>query len=376
VVKAFEALHPNITINIVAQPSTNYFQLLQAAAISKSGPDLATMWTGLFATKYADFLQPLNNMVPMADLMKIAGIAYSSIDFNPAKGVVVVPLDAQTYNGFYNKALFAKAGLDPNNLPTTWAQLFADCAKLKAAGITPFVYGTGVTVSGGFYPWEDASYLMMIYPPSEWQGLYDGQIPWTSPAIVAQFNKWVSLFKQGYTNQDVLSNKDAVHQFEAGQAAMITSGSWMDSEFQGKMGDNVGVFIPPFSTAPIHGLVEFSGDGFSMMSYSPHKTAAAEFLSYLASDAAQKVIADSGLMPPKEGFADSARLDQDLLAYGSQKGFTIYPMLDNVLQPEVVNAGTQVMNAMFAGAMSVQAGLTNMQQTLMQLPAARRAPIQ
>ncbi len=44
--KAFEKLHPNITIKVVSQPADNYFALLQAAAISKNGPDLAVMWTG------------------------------------------------------------------------------------------------------------------------------------------------------------------------------------------------------------------------------------------------------------------------------------------------------------------------------------------
>ena len=46
--KAFHKLHPNITVNVVSQPASNYFALLQAKAISRNGPDLAVMWTGLF----------------------------------------------------------------------------------------------------------------------------------------------------------------------------------------------------------------------------------------------------------------------------------------------------------------------------------------
>ena len=38
--KAFEKLHPNIKVNVVSQPASNYFAQLQAAAISKNGPDL------------------------------------------------------------------------------------------------------------------------------------------------------------------------------------------------------------------------------------------------------------------------------------------------------------------------------------------------
>ena len=53
---AFHKQHPNVTVNVVSQPATNYFALLQAAAVSKTGPDLAVMWTGLFTLQYKDFL--------------------------------------------------------------------------------------------------------------------------------------------------------------------------------------------------------------------------------------------------------------------------------------------------------------------------------
>jgi len=372
-VKAFEAIHPEITINVVSQPADNYFDLLQAAAISKTGPDLATMWTGLFDLKYKSYLQPLNDLVPLDELRKLKGIEYSSLNFNPDDGVLVVPLEVQFYNGFYNKQLFQQAGLDPTKFPTTWDELFAASEKLKAAGITPFVYGTGgQALGGGFYPWYDVSYLMMEWSPQDWKKLYTGELAWTDPAVKAQFQKWVSLFQKGYTNQDVLTNSDSIAQFEAGKAAMTLEGTWQIAEFQQKMGDNVGVFLPPFVNQPLKGVVEYSGDGFSMTTYSQHKPEAAAFLAYLASDAAQKVVADSGLIPAKEGFSTDSRMAKDLLAYAADKGFTRYPMIDNVIQPEVSDAGTKVFNAAFGGAMSVDEALKNMQDTLMQLPADRR----
>src|SRR5580693_6061955 len=62
--KAFHKLHPNIKVDVVSQPATNYFAQLQAAAISKTGPDLAVMWTGLFTLQYKDFLLNLKGKVP------------------------------------------------------------------------------------------------------------------------------------------------------------------------------------------------------------------------------------------------------------------------------------------------------------------------
>jgi raffinose/stachyose/melibiose transport system substrate-binding protein len=373
-VNAFEATHPNITIDVVSQPADNYFDLLQAAAISQTGPDLATMWTGLFDLKYQSYLEPLNSYIPVDELKKLKGIEYSSLNFNADDGVLVVPLEVQFYNGFFNKDLWTQAGLDPNNLPTNWDEFMAACAKLKAAGITPLVYGTGgQALGGGFYVWYDVSYLMMEWSPAEWQQLYTGQLAWNDPKVVAQFTKWASLFTQGYTNQDVLTNQDSVAQFEAGQAAMTLEGTWEIAEFQQKMGDSVGVFLPPFTNQALNGVVEYSGDGFSMTSYSKHKTEAAEFLAFLASDAAQPIVAQSGLIPAKEGFSTSDRMATDLLSYAADKGFVRYPMIDNVIQPEVSDAGNNVLNAVFGGATSVTDALKNMTDTLNQLPAERRS---
>ena len=105
-IKGFEAKNPGITVKSISQPADQYFDLLQAAAISKTGPDLATQWTGLFDLKYADYLQPLNDLVPMDELKKMKGIDFASLNFNADDGVLVVPLDLQFYNGFYNKDLF------------------------------------------------------------------------------------------------------------------------------------------------------------------------------------------------------------------------------------------------------------------------------
>ena len=372
-VKAFQVKYPQIKIEVVSQPADNYFDLLQAAAISKTGPDLATQWTGLFDLKYKDYIEPLNSYIPVAELKKLKGIDYSSLNFNPDDGVLVVPLEVQFYNGFFNRDLFTEAGLDPDTFPTNWDELFDACDKLKTAGITPFVYGTGgQALGGGFYPWYDISYLMMIYSPDDWKKLYTGETTWTDPAISDQISKWTSLFGEGCTNQDVLTNQDSVAQFIAGEAAMTMEGTWAIAQFEEEMGDKVDVFVPPFTPEAIKGVVEYGGDGFSMTTYSKHKAEAAAFLAFLASDEAQPIVADSGLIPAKEGFSTDNRMAKKLLAFAAEQGFTRYPMIDNVIQPEVGDAGTRVFNAAFGAAMTVEDALQNMHDTLIQLPEERR----
>jgi ABC-type glycerol-3-phosphate transport system substrate-binding protein len=373
-VKAFEAKNPGVTIDVVSQPADNYFDLLQTAAIAKNGPDIATQWTGLFDLKYKDYLQPLNSLIPLDELKKLKGIEYASLNFNPDDGVLVVPLDLQFYNGFYNKELFAKAGISA--FPTTWDELFAACDKLKAIGVTPMTYGTGgQALGGGFYPFYDVSYLMMYLAPKDWVKLYNGTIPWTDPAVQAQFDKWGSLFTKGCTNKDVLTNSDSIAQFESGEAAMTMEGTWNIAEFQEKMGDNVAVFAPPFSDTPIKGIVEFAGDGFSMTNYSKNQTQAAAFLAFLASDEGQKIISENGIIPTKLGFTSDQRMAKDLLSFATDQGFTRYPMIDNVMQPEINDVGSKVLNAAFGGAQTMKDALTSMQQANEALPADQKNQI-
>jgi raffinose/stachyose/melibiose transport system substrate-binding protein len=369
-VKAYTAKNPNVTIEVIPQPAANYFALLKAAAVAGSGPDLMTMWTGLFALQNQTYLEPLNQYIPTETLKSFNGIDWCSKGLSLDQGAICVPLDMQHYNGFYNKDLFAKAGI--TSFPTNWTEFLAACEKLKAAGILPLAYGPGgQALNAGFYPYYDLSYMMMYLPVAQWKDLYSGKIPWTDPAIVAQLTKWASLKSKGYTNPDVL-NGDSVAMFEAGQAAMTLEGSWDYKEFQDKLGDKVGVFVPPFTDTQAKGVVEFPGNGFGVTSYSQHKAEAAAFLAWMATPEAQKIIADGGLIPVVAGTSATEPLANAMLDFAATQGYTRYPMIDNVIQPEVQDVATKSLNAVFNGTMTPQDATKAMDAALNALPADRR----
>jgi raffinose/stachyose/melibiose transport system substrate-binding protein len=368
---AYTAKNPNVTFELVAQPAADYFALLKTAAISKSGPDLMTMWTGLFALANQDYLEPLNQLVPMDTLKQFDGINWCSKDLKVETGAICVPLDLQYYNGFYNKELFTKAGVA--SFPTTWDELYAACDKLKAIGVTPMTYGTGLqALNSGFYPYYDLSYMMMMYSVDDWKKLYNGQIAWTDPKIVDQLTKWAALKTKGCTNDDVLANTESVSQFETGKAAMTLEGSWGFSEFKDKLGDKVGVFVPPFNDAQAKGVVEFPGNGFGVTNYSQHKQDAANFLAWMATPEAQKIIADGGLIPTVAGTSPTNPLALAMLDFAAKQGFTRYPMIDNVMQPEVTDVATKLLDAVLAGTTTPAEAAQKIQDTLMALPADKR----
>jgi ABC-type glycerol-3-phosphate transport system substrate-binding protein len=371
---AFEKLHKNVTVNVVSQPADNYFALLQAAAVSKTGPDLAVMWTGLFTLQYKEFLTNLKGKIPAADLARIDpnALKWTSDQFNAANGPYVIPLENQFYIGFYNKADFAKAGV--TSVPTDWSQLFAACTKLKKAGFMPFTYGNGGQPLGAeFYPWYDMSYMMIgAHPVTDWQQLYSGQIPWTSAANEAQLAEWSKLKSAGCTNSDVLTKTDNLGDFESGKAAMMVDGTWDTQKFTQALGSKVGAFVPPFSTTPIKGVVDFAGDGLSMTNYSQHQAEALQFLEFMTTTQAAKIINAAGLIPAINGTTTSNPVNQEMLNFVSQDHMTVYPMLDNVVQPNVVNTGSKELPSVLNGSISPKSALGSLQTTFGQLPSSQR----
>ena len=371
---AFQTANPNITVNVVSQPGDNYFALLKAAAISKTGPDLAVQWTGLFTLENKSYLQNLKGLIPDADLARIdpEALKWTSDNFDASNGPYVIPLENQFYIGFYNKEAFSKAGV--STFPATWSELFAACTKLKAAGYTPLVYGNGGQPLGAeFYPWYDMSYLMIgAHPLPDWKSLYDGQIPWTASENVSQLTNWAKLQSSGCTNQDVLTKTDNLGDFEKGRAAMMIDGTWDTQKFTDAMGDNVAAFVPPFSDSPMQGVVQYAGDGLSMMSYSQHQTEAAAFLDFMTTDQAAQLIDQAGLIPAIQGSSTSNPVNQQMLDFALTGGLTPYPMLDNVVQSAVVDVGNKLLPSTLAGQTSPQDALGKLQQALEALPAEQR----
>jgi len=372
-ITAFEKLHPNITINDVAQPGTNYFQLLQSSAISGNGPDLAVMWTGIYDLQYSNFLVNLKGNVPAADLAKMEGLQWEAPNFNTSLGTYVMPLETQFYIGFYNKKLFKEAGI--KSVPTDWSQFFADCKLLKAKGIQPLVYGNGgQAISTEFYPWYDMSYLMIgAHPLTSWKDLYDGVSPWTSSTNVAQLSKWSELEKDGYTNSGVLTTTDNITAFEQGKAAMLVDGTWDTAQYTKAMGTNVAAFVPPYSNTPIKGVVEYPGDGFSVMKWSKNKAAAFEFEDFLTTTQAGNIINQAGLIPDIKGLTTTNPVNQEMLNFVTVDHMTPYPMMDNYVQVNVGNAADKVLPAVLANQEKPLQALQNMAQAWQQLPAAQRS---
>lgn len=114
---------------------------------------------------------------------------------------------------FYNKDMFAAAGLKP---PTTWAELKADAAALK----TPDRYGLAVSAPAS----EEGTWQFL---PFFWSNGGDLK-NLTSPKSVEALSFVTGLVKDGSMSQSVVNwaQADVADQFIAGNTAMMINGPW------------------------------------------------------------------------------------------------------------------------------------------------------
>jgi len=140
------------------------------------------------------------------------------------------------------------------------------------------------------------------------------------------------------------------------------------------MGSNVAPFVLPYSDRQ-NGVIQYSGDGFSVMNYSKHQTEAVQFLKFMMTGAGQRIISAAGLIPDIKGYGTKSPIQNQMLNFAAKQGLAPYPMLDNVVQGEVVTTGQKQLDAAFGGDISALAALKSLKATLDQLPASRKGPI-
>ena len=177
----------------------------------------------------------------------------------------------------------------------------------------------------------------------------------------------------GYTNPDVITKTNNLGDFETGKAAMIMDGTWDTKKFTDALGSNVAAFVPPFSNTPIKGVVDFAGDGISAMSYSKHQAEAIQFLDFMTTTQAGDIINAAGLIPAIQGMTTTNPVNQQMLDFVTKDHMTVYPMIDNVIQSEIVNVGNKELPSVLNGSISPQSALSAMQSALQQLPPNRRS---
>ena len=137
--ETYTKLHPDVHINIVSQSNDTLIGGFRLAAQSRSGPDIDTQWATLptLVPYWNGASVAISDYLPASETSQWINTSENTVGGK----IVAMPMYLIGIPIVWNKAMFKQAGLDPDKAPATWDDLLADCAALKAHGITPIGMG-------------------------------------------------------------------------------------------------------------------------------------------------------------------------------------------------------------------------------------------
>ncbi|MFB7943178.1 extracellular solute-binding protein [Streptomyces sp. NPDC056049] len=214
VAERFTAANPTIKVDVRVVNWNDIDAQVKTMIQSGNVPDV--LQTGGYADKVAD------DLLYKADEVLSEKTRANLIDSFAKAGEVDgtqygIPFVSSARALFYNKAVFAKAGV--TEAPRTWAELKAAAEKIKAEapGVTPYALPLGP---------EEAQGESLIWELGSGGGFTDAQGAYTlnSPANIEAFD-WLrtNLVEPGltYANPATTDRKTAFADFAAGKTAML-----------------------------------------------------------------------------------------------------------------------------------------------------------
>jgi raffinose/stachyose/melibiose transport system substrate-binding protein len=160
--KQYETAHKNVTVQWLPNNTTGITQAnaaMQSQASGGSAPDVVweqygpvtsgALPSGLLQN-IKPYLEKPNPYVP-GNTSWLSLFTSSTVPYMTSpSGDIDILLGSNVETGmFYSKAAFAKAGIATT--PATWADFMTDLGKLKAAGVTPFLFTTGAPCNPSWF---------------------------------------------------------------------------------------------------------------------------------------------------------------------------------------------------------------------------------
>ncbi len=208
-----------------------------------------------------------------------------SLETYTYKGKLLGVPYAKAYVGiYYNKTLFAKAGI--NSFPVTWDEFFAASDKLSKMGVAPLALMTGEN------SWTSALMLAHLIGTSGPEGLKWLQTSpkdqkFNTPVFINAVKKLQIMLNQ-YTTLDAIGAGYGVaaNNFLQGKAAMIANGPWMIGSFSDPKSAPEGFEKKVgYALAPGNGVIAMENVAYATGSKTKEKRdAAVKFLKYLTTD--------------------------------------------------------------------------------------------
>lgn len=347
--------NPGVKINITILENDAFKTKLATVMQSGSPPDLFQSWGGGVMAEYArvGLLKDISG-----DLKGAWGDSFNKapLDVYTADGKYYgVPWDMGAVGFWYNKSLFAKAGI--TGTPATWTDFLAAVKKLQAAGITPISLGEKDKWPGHFY-WV---YLATrIGGKAAFDKAYAQSGSFADPSYVQAGQRLKELidlkpFQSGFLG---LTYNDQAAAMGDGKAAIELMGQWAPSVEKDQssnkvgQGDNLGFFPFPMVEGGAGDKDDIMGGGNGIAVGKNAPPAAVDFLKYLTSLDTQKLFGKMSLALPVVKGSEPAVSDplqlQIQASVNKAKYYQLY--YDQYLPPAIASVIVDQVQGLMAGS--------------------------
>ncbi|MET9897059.1 sugar ABC transporter substrate-binding protein [Streptomyces sp. NPDC006446] len=307
--KKFEK-QTGIKVKLEVVPWSDLLNRILTATTSGQGPDVLNI-----GNTWSASLQATGALLPWdaKNFAKIGGkdrFVDSALGSTGAEGKdpAAVPLYSMAYALYYNKKMFADAGIA--NPPTTWDELIADGKKLSKGG----KWGIGAEGSNA----SENIHHAFVFAKQHGADFFtaDGAADFTNDGVVAAVKQYVDLMAKDKIiapgNAEYAQNQ-SVSDFAKGKNAMLL---WQSAsanlKSQGMSEDAYGIApVPVQSGTPgtgtnVNSMV--AGINLAVFKNTKNLDGAAKFVKFMTSDAEQKILngAYTSIPPVKGAQTDAA----------------------------------------------------------------------
>lgn len=226
-VEAFEAENPDIIINYTRTEQSDYFEKLQVAMSSGTGPDIFGLSTGALVNRYATFAEPMdtlaNQYIPeWEDVISKSAVSECVSDNGVQVGMPMLVAGMDYL--LYNQTLMKECGID--TVPTTNEEMLDATKKIRAKGYMPIAMGAADD-------WQNVDWFVNVSNQFETNAVYEaeeGKRSFTDQCFIDTANAWASLFSNGVFQDGalgVVTYPDARDQyFFDRKSVFFATGSW------------------------------------------------------------------------------------------------------------------------------------------------------
>lgn len=275
-VDKFNAEHDDIEVTLEAYGS-DFDTKISAGMGSGDTPDVMYMWN---YPAYAQGLEPLDSYIEAEGEEYKANFYDTLWNYNSLDGTTYgIPIGFTTHALFYNKDIFAEAGIDEPTNDWTWEDLqkAAKTIAEKCDGKKGFSFQMKPDpYDFEMYLWSNGS----AYVDEE--GNLEGNL--NSDETKEVFSMFQNMEKDGYA---IATEKSGTDEFRAGNTAMYIYGSWSINTLN-EDGINYGVVDIPAFSADKDSVSILSSSGISISKDSKNKEAAWEFVKFWTSEEMNK----------------------------------------------------------------------------------------